>query len=224
MFPQQRVVKAMTRCRRVLRRRGRRPPIPFQAPVTRRVNRHPTSPLAKIPTPAIHRMCQKPATTPTKAPVCATTCAMATRTDLALRRRKASCRLTITRAASSGMATEKATTQILADRSSDAAVRNGCTMTRRSRSTRCRSGCSAGAIPVPAAGPVGAMPGPARRLLHGHHPLRRGCRGAHGLARTSGRVASGRRRASAHARWVPEEGSNPSPARFAARGLGVNAS
>jgi hypothetical protein len=49
--------------------------------------------------------------------------------DLARRRRNASCRLTITRAARSGMATENATTQILADRSSEGAVRNGCTMT-----------------------------------------------------------------------------------------------
>jgi hypothetical protein len=53
---------------------------------------------------------------------------MVTRTDLVIRRRKASCRLTITSAARSGTATEKATTQILAERSSDAAVRNGCTM------------------------------------------------------------------------------------------------
>src|SRR4030095_4806417 len=37
-------------------------------------------------------------------------------------------RSTSTRAASSGMDTEKATTQILADRSSEAAVRNGWTM------------------------------------------------------------------------------------------------
>jgi hypothetical protein len=37
--------------------------------------------------------------------------------------------LTTTRAASSGIATEKATTQILAVRSNDAAVRNGWIMT-----------------------------------------------------------------------------------------------
>jgi hypothetical protein len=74
-------------------------------------------------------MCQKPATTPTKAHSCATTCAILTSTDLVVRRRKASCRLTTTRAASSGMATEKAITQTLADRSSLAAVRNGCTRT-----------------------------------------------------------------------------------------------
>jgi hypothetical protein len=73
-------------------------------------------------------MCQKPATAPTKAHICATTCVMVTSTDLVRRRRKASCRLTSSTAASSGMATEKATTQILADRSSEAAVRNGCTM------------------------------------------------------------------------------------------------
>jgi hypothetical protein len=54
--------------------------------------------------------------------------AMVARTDVVARRRKTSCRLTITRAARSGMATEKATTQTMADRSSEAAVRNGCTM------------------------------------------------------------------------------------------------
>jgi hypothetical protein len=90
---------------------------------------HPTatSPAATIATPAAHMMCQKPATTPTKAHNCATTCAMVTRTDLVMRRRKASCRLITTRAASSGMATAKAITQTVADRSSVPAVRNGCT-------------------------------------------------------------------------------------------------
>jgi hypothetical protein len=53
---------------------------------------------------------------------------MVTTLGFAARRRKASWRLTITRAASSGMATAKATTQILAVRSSDGAMRNGCTM------------------------------------------------------------------------------------------------
>jgi hypothetical protein len=52
---------------------------------------------------------------------------MVARIDVVARRRKTSCRLTITRAANSGMATEKATTQTLADRSSDAAIRNGAT-------------------------------------------------------------------------------------------------
>jgi hypothetical protein len=73
-------------------------------------------------------MCQKPATTPTKAHICAITCVTLTTPDLDRRRRKASCRLTRTSAASNGIATEKATTLILAGRSSDAAARNGCTM------------------------------------------------------------------------------------------------
>jgi hypothetical protein len=93
------------------------------------VDRNPHEPGRQYAHPAIHRMCQKPATTPTKADSCAATCVTATTTDLARRRRKASCRLTSVRAASNGIATEKATTQILADASSDAAVRNGCTMT-----------------------------------------------------------------------------------------------
>jgi hypothetical protein len=51
-----------------------------------------------------------------------------TTTEVVNRRRKPSCHVTIKRAARSGMATAKATTQILADTSSDVAVRNGCTM------------------------------------------------------------------------------------------------
>jgi hypothetical protein len=92
------------------------------------VDRHPASRLIRTATPAIHRMCQKPATTPTKADVWATAWVMATDTALVGRWRSDSWRLMTTRAARSGMATEKATTQILADRSSDAAIRNGCTI------------------------------------------------------------------------------------------------
>jgi hypothetical protein len=51
-----------------------------------------------------------------------------TRTDFVGRCRNVSCWPTKTRAARSGIATAKATTQIVADTSSDAAVRNGCTM------------------------------------------------------------------------------------------------
>src|SRR6266511_610194 len=50
----------------------------------------PTSPKASIPTPAIHRMCQKPATTPVKADACATTLAVLARTDGVARPRKTS--------------------------------------------------------------------------------------------------------------------------------------
>ena len=50
-------------------------------------------------------------------------------TDGVRRPRKASCRLTNTRAAKSGMATENATTQVVAVASSDDAVRNGWIMT-----------------------------------------------------------------------------------------------
>jgi hypothetical protein len=53
-----------------------------------------------------------------------------TRTEFVERRLKASCWLTIKRAARSGMDTANATAQILAVVSSDAAVRNACTMTR----------------------------------------------------------------------------------------------
>jgi hypothetical protein len=89
----------------------------------------PTRPATRTPTPAIQRMCQTPATTPVAAHSCATTLATSTVTALVTRRRKTSWRLTSTRAARRGMATEKATTQMVADRSSDAAVRNGCTRT-----------------------------------------------------------------------------------------------
>jgi len=51
-------------------------------------------------------------------------------TDGVRRPRKASCRLTITGAARSGIATANATTENMADVSSDGAVRNGCTMYR----------------------------------------------------------------------------------------------
>jgi hypothetical protein len=50
-----------------------------------------------------------------------------TTAKLVARARKISWRLRTSRPARSGMATEKATTQILADRSSEPAVRNGCT-------------------------------------------------------------------------------------------------
>jgi hypothetical protein len=73
-------------------------------------------------------MCQKPATTPAKAQVCATTLVTSTTAKLVERPRKISWWLRTSRPARSGMATEKATTQILADRSSEPAVRNGCTI------------------------------------------------------------------------------------------------
>jgi hypothetical protein len=73
-------------------------------------------------------MCQNPATTPAKAQLRATTLAIPTGTELVIRRRNTSWRLTSTRVARSGMATEKATTQTLADRSREAAVRNGATI------------------------------------------------------------------------------------------------
>jgi hypothetical protein len=78
-------------------------------------------------------MCQNPAMIPTKAASWATTCAIVTVTDGVRRPRKASCRLTITSAARSGIATENATMETLAEASSDGAVRNGCTMYRPMR-------------------------------------------------------------------------------------------
>jgi len=59
---------------------GSRLLIPIQARVACRLNGHPTIAVTNSPTP-IHRMCQKPATTPTKAPICATTLAISARTD-----------------------------------------------------------------------------------------------------------------------------------------------
>ena len=78
-----------------------------------------------MPTPAIHRMFQKAATTPTKAHSCATALARSTNRDRLARCRKASSSLSSRSAARIGMASENATTEILAGNSSDDAVRNG---------------------------------------------------------------------------------------------------
>jgi hypothetical protein len=75
-------------------------------------------------------MWQKPATIPTNAADCATPCAILTLMDGVRRRRKVSCRLTINSAASSGMATENAMTDVSAAASSEGATMSGCTMIR----------------------------------------------------------------------------------------------
>lgn len=84
-----------------------------------------TSPPTSIPTPAIHQICQNPAITPTKARFCVTTLVQTTGRDLVARCRDSSRRLTSTRAPRSGMATEKAPTQILAGRSSEVMIGAG---------------------------------------------------------------------------------------------------
>ena len=81
------------------------------------------------PTPAAHVTCQNPATMPVNAKNTATLCATVTSFDPDARRMKASWWETSTRPARSGMATENATTQIHAERSSEPTVRNGCTRT-----------------------------------------------------------------------------------------------
>jgi hypothetical protein len=74
-------------------------------------------------------MCQNPATSPTKAQPWAMALATATVRELVLRRRKVSCRLTSTRAASSEIATAQATAQIIPEVSREAPATNGCTRT-----------------------------------------------------------------------------------------------
>jgi hypothetical protein len=59
------------------RRRGR-----IQVQVAGRVDRHRHQPADQHPHPAIHQMCQNPATTPTKARFCASTLAQTTIRDL----------------------------------------------------------------------------------------------------------------------------------------------
>jgi hypothetical protein len=85
--------------------------------------------LTRTPTPAIQWMCQNPATTPTKAQAWAVALATATMRELVLRRRNISCRLTSTRAARSGIATAKATAQIIPAGSREPPATNGCIRT-----------------------------------------------------------------------------------------------
>ena len=79
-----------------------------------------------------HRTVNSMINYPTKAAPWATTRATVTVTEGVSRPRKASCRLTTTSAARSGIATENAMMETLAETSSDGAVRNGCTELRDS--------------------------------------------------------------------------------------------
>jgi hypothetical protein len=125
-------------------------------------------PLTRSPTPASHMMCQKPATTPTNASSCAIDWVTRTERESVTRRRKLSRWLTRTRAASSGIAAEKAMTQTFVDQSRAVAVRNGCTRTKPIAIAPGRSGCSAGSTSAaaPAPAPPAAAPG---RPPRGHH-------------------------------------------------------
>ena len=87
------------------------------------------SQIPRTPTPAIQWMCQNPATSPTKAEAWAVALATATVREGVLRRRNVSCRLTSTRAASSGIAIAQATAQIIPEVSREAPATNGCTRT-----------------------------------------------------------------------------------------------